>query len=331
MQRRTHSTFQSGAVSICARFVFVGAIAACAWGCAATRPPEPVESASEDWSFKGSKGNKITSDHYVLYTTCDSRPLLKVMPAFLETCWDAYAELVPCEGAPPQPLKCYLFKARWQWERFTEEFAPWRADTYKRIRSGGYSERGITVSHYGHRRGTMSVLAHEGLHQYLEVMRGGKIPAWINEGLATRFEAFALDAWSRPVFQPERNYLRIGHLREVVTAGRLTPLQELLTTNAGIEIRKQSAHVRSYYAQVWSLVLFLLQPSDVNPYHDEFRKLLRDLGSEAMTRNVRAYQASDTDGAVSQGEALFCAYITNDFGEFQANYEAFLHKLLGLK
>jgi hypothetical protein len=308
-----------------------GATLALLPGCQAISPREPVAFTTEEWSYKGSPGTMLTSQHYILRTTCASKPLITSMPAFLETCWEAYAELVPCQASPDKPLETYLFQSRWQWERFTEEFSPQRAETYKRIRSGGYSERGVTVSHYGSRRTTLSTLAHEGLHQYLEATRGNRIPAWINEGLATKFEAFDLDSHNRPVFTPDRNYLRLNHLRAAVRANTLVPLKDILGTHAGIEIQKQTSRVADYYAQVWSITLFMLQPSMTNPYHDGFRKLLDELGTDTMVRNARAYLAADTDGNMSEGEAVFRAYITDDFEKFEADYEAFLRKLLQME
>jgi hypothetical protein len=292
---------------------------------------EPVTFATEQWSYQGSPGTMLTSQHYVLCTTCASKPLVNSMPPFLETCWDAYAKLVPCDTTPDKPLETYLFQNRWQWERFTEEFSPERAETYKRIRSGGYSERGITVSHYGSRRTTLSTLAHEGLHQYVEATRGNRVPAWINEGLATRFEAFDLDSQNRPVFTPEKNYLRMNQLRSAMQTNDLVPLKDILATHAGIEIQKQTNRVATYYAQVWSITLYLLQPSLTTPYNAGFKKLLVELGSDTMVRKARAYLAADTDGNMSEGEAVFRAYITDDLEKFQADYEMFLRKLLQLE
>jgi len=311
--------------------VAAGALVGLLSGCQALSPAEPVAFTTEQWSFRGSTGTMLVSQHYILRTTCSSKPLVNSMPAFLETCWKAYAELVPCETSPEKPLETYLFQTRWQWERFTEEFSPERAETYKRIRSGGYSERGITVSYYGSRRTTLSTLAHEGLHQYLEATRGNRIPAWINEGLAARFEAFDLDAHNCPIFTPDKNYLRLNHLREAMRTKSLAPLKDILATHAGIEIQKQTSRVANYYAQVWSMILFLLQPASMNPYHDGFRRLLNDLGTDTMVRNTKAYLAADTDGNMSEGEAVFRSYVTDDLEKFQADYEAFLRKLLQME
>ncbi len=253
------------------------------------------------------------------------------MPGFLETCWTEYTRLVPCDTLSDRPMETYLFKARWQWERFTEQFSPRRAPTYKRIRSGGYSERGVTVSHYASRRGTLAILAHEGLHQYLELTRGRQIPAWLNEGLATRFEAFELDHNNLPVFNPEMNFLRRNNLREALTSDALLSMKDILATNAGIELHKTTADVRIYYAQVWSLVNYLLQPASANPYNEGFQTLLREVGTDTMVRKARAYLATDTDGTMTEGEAVFRAYVSDDLETFQTGYEAFIQEMLGLR
>jgi hypothetical protein len=293
---------------------------------------EPVEFTREDWSYGRALGSKLTSQHYVLYTTCTSKPFVDAMPGFLETCWKAYAQLVPSEELPQRRLPTYLFKTRWQWEQFTERFAPARAEIYKCIRSGGYSERGITVSHYGGRQATLSVLAHEGLHQYLEATRGRHVPAWLNEGLACYFEAFDLDPrTNRPVFKPQTNHLRTRSLRETLVSGGLIPLEEILATHAGAEVQKQARHVRSYYAQEWSLVLFLMRPGRDNPYRQGFLDLLRELGGDLMDRRARGFLAADADGKMSYGEAVFRAYVSDDLETFSEQYEAYLFKLLHLE
>lgn len=288
----------------------------------------PVKRAA--WEFDGSPGTEITSAHYDLHTTCRDDRFLEYIPQFLEACWTRYESLLPTDRAPDEPLTTYLFLKRWEWERFTERFSPARAATYKRIRSGGYTERGITVSHYSTRRGALSVLAHEGLHQYLERTRGKPIPAWLNEGLACYFEGFDLDARDRPVFTPALNPLRSSALRETLARKQMIPLRDILNTHAGREVHKQSRHVRSYYAQEWSLVLYLLEPAWKNPYHDGFRRLLKEVGTESMRRMASAYLAADTDGTMGAGEAIFRAYITDDLETFEEEYERFMRDLLGL-
>ncbi len=286
----------------------------------------------EDWQYKGAKGHKLSSDLYTIYTTNRRKPFITALPGFLESCYHAYAELLPSPGDVPTPLKTYLFQSRRHWEHFTRKLVPpERAATYMKIRRGGFSEQGLTVSHYSSQRGTLSILAHEGLHQYLEVTGRSRIPAWINEGLACYFESFDLDASNRPVFNPWKNYLRTPGLRDALGSDALIPLKEILGTNAGIAVQQQSRHVRSYYSQEWSLILFLLRDPLTNRYHAGFRRLLDELGTDGMRRKARAYLAADTDGTISYGEAVFRAYVTEDLDAFESDYRAFLHELLDLK
>ncbi len=301
-------------------------------GCEATKTKyEPVAVDIQPWSYKGVEGVKLTSPHYELHTTCKRKPFVDALPGFMEACYTAYRELLPTSVEPAEPMKAYLFLRRIEWSRFTEEFAGPRAATYKQIRRGGYSERGVTVSFYTTQAASLSILAHEGLHQFLEVTGRGQIPAWINEGLACYFEAFELDVYNRPSFNPRKNTLRSPAMREALSTGALIPLKEILGTNAGIAVHKQSSHVRSYYAQEWSLVLFLLDSPHTNKYYPGFKMLLDELGTEAMNRKANAYLAADTEGTMSHGEAVFQAYITEDLEAFEADYRKFLYKLLDLR
>jgi len=307
-------------------------------GCSAPSQTGPAVFTTADWTYKGAAGSELTSYHYKIYTTCKRKPFVRALPTFLETCYAAYAKLLPPspelqaagELADGKPLKTYLFQRRRQWERFVEEFSPKRAETYKRIRRGGFTERGITVSHYGTQRSTLSILAHEGLHQYLEATGRNRIPAWINEGLACYFESFDL-VGGRPVFDPANNTLRTPALRKALATDSLIPLREILATNAGIAVHQKAQHVSSYYAQEWSLILFLLHSPLENPYYADFHKLLDELGTKAMRRKANAYLATDTNGTMSRGEAVFRAYVTDDLNTFESDYKKYLIRLLGIQ
>jgi hypothetical protein len=306
---RRASIIRTTAIGALVLVLAVGGQGCGRWEMARDLSSGPVEFTREDWSYGRARGSMLTSQHYVLYTTCTSKPFVDAMPGFLETCWKAYTQLLP-----PGRLLDH------------------RLETYKCIRSGGYSERGITVSHYGGRRATLSVVAHEGLHQYLEATRGPHVPAWLNEGLACYFEAFDLDGrTNRPVFKPGTNHLRTRSLRETLVSGGLIPLEEILATHAGAEVQKQSSRVRSYYAQEWSLVLFLMRPERHNPYRQGFLDLLRELGSDLMDRRARGFLAADVDGRMSYGEAVFRAYVSDDLETFGQQYEAYLLELLHLE
>ncbi len=293
--------------------------------------PPPVEFTRADWTFAGARGAEIVTPHYKVRTTCLDDRLLAALPEFLESCWSGYESIVPAARPSGDPALCYLFQTRAQWEQFTRTFSPARARTYLLIRSGGYEERGVTVSHYDRMVTTFAVLAHEGLHQYLSVTRGGRLPAWVNEGLACYFEAYDLARSGRATFRPRDNLIRRNNLREASYNRQFFELKELLSTDAGRVVALPSARVRTYYAQAWSVVLFLLERDpQTDPGAAGFRRLLDDLGSEHMVREARLAATRLGAPDMELGEAVFRAYVSDDLKHFQSRYEAFVAELLRL-
>jgi len=291
----------------------------------------PVEVEREAWNFRGVMGKELVTKHYRVRTTCTNPALLERLPVFLETCWTEYEKFVPSEKALSEPAVAYLFQTRQQWEIFTKSFSPMRASTYLMIRSGGYEERGVTVSHYGRMATTLSVMSHEGLHQYLSLTRGGLLPAWVNEGLACYFEAFELDNDGKPTFTPRNNFIRRNSLRDAFLKQQMFELSELLATNAGRVVAMPSMRVRTYYAQCWSLVLMLMEEDPKTSAEGAgFRRLLKDLGSPEMKQTLTA-SLSETPGSMEAGERIFRAYVSEDVDGFKLKYEAYVRKLLELK
>ncbi len=85
---------------------------------------------------------------------------------------------------------------------------------------------------------------------------------------------------------------------------------------------------RGYYAQVWSLVLFL-QHHGFGGYASAFENLLKDAGTERLRNRIREY-ASNTPATagLGQGEAVFRCYIADDMDFFERQYREFCRKLV---
>ena len=297
-------------------------------GCRVGDTRAPLSVQHEAWSYRSIPGTILTTPHYRIHTTCNDAALLNALPKVMEGAWAAYRSAVPAENMPAAPLPAYLFASRPQWEWFTREFAGPRAATYLMIRSGGYEENGTIVAHYAQRGVALSVMAHEGLHQYLSAAQRRGVPAWINEGLACQFESFELNEDGWPVFDPHHNALRLPHLREAIKRGRLNPLPKLLALNAGAAVHAGDQQTRVFYAQVWSLVLFLREPG--NPDGPGFRRLLAELGTEQMRLAGQGFQAAlipTSSEPPSPEEAVFRYYVTQDLDGFSRRYETFIRKL----
>ena len=284
------------------------------------------------WTFRSSQGTTLTTPKYQIFTTCRDSALLDALPRILEGAAKAYAQLVPANPPLDRRMQTYLFANRAQWEAFTRDFAGARAPTYLMIRSGGYEEDGVAVAYYTRRADTLSVVTHEGFHQYLSATQRRHVPAWLNEGLACYFESFEMDGDGWPVFKPRDNRLRLPHLRDAVQAGRLYPLPELLSIDAGHAVSSGEERTRTYYAQLWALTLFLLEPDRVNPDAAGFRRMLAELGTEQMRLRGQGVQlaAAAADRVPPPEEAVFRYYITHDLDGFSRRFEAYARKLAGL-
>jgi len=295
-------------------------------GCASWQPHPPVAVETQEWkSPTGFTGQQLITEHYDMHITAKDDVLCQYIPPFMETTFAKYCDLKPAPVETNEQLAIYLFETRREWVDFTRHFAPQQADTYLHIQSGGYTDqpRATAVAYDLGRDLTLSLLAHEGMHQYLARYFPETIPAWLNEGLATQWEAFDLRG-DRPVFRPRKNFMRTNDLREALNT-ELIPLPELLNMHAGDAVRKTGRKVRTYYAQIWSMFLFLRE----GPYAEKFAVLLQDAGTNRQKIALKGYKAVTSDAAaMSDGEILFRQYITEDYDKFINEYREYARLLV---
>lgn len=299
-------------------------------GCGSPRPLARVRVQERTWNWEGITGVELVTDHFHLHVTAQDMILRQALPTFLETAFQEYLALIPPARSDEERLGVYLFETRQEWARFTRRFDPGHAHTYLHIQAGGYTDyrSGTAVVFDLARDRTLSLLGHEGFHQYAARYLAEPLPAWLNEGLACQFESFDL-AGFHPTFQPERNLLRMNNLREALSdpAGMI-PFEQFLQMDAGQAIRHAGPPARVYYAQAWSTVVYLREAA--SPYAAGFRRLLADAGSARLTRAIREYQAKDpARRAHGVGLAAFYVYVTEDLAGFMTDYRAFAERLVG--
>jgi hypothetical protein len=263
--------------------------------------PVPFSAQVAEWKEAPNFGKQITTDHFHIYST------------------------VPVDHPSNELAITYLFQTRNQWERFTRQFAGPLAVNYLRIQHGGFTQGNIAVVHCianSDRFATLAVMAHEGMHQYLQMNVPAPVPPWLNEGLACYCEGHDWRG-EHPIFTPKWNVLRLEHLREAIGSDSFIPLPVILDSQAGSMIQLASRQVRTYYAEVWSMIVFLRHGG--GPYQHGFEVLLSQLGSEPYRRRADAQMTSRP--GMSFGEAIFRSYITEDFEGFMLAYKKYARQL----
>jgi hypothetical protein len=301
-------------------------------GCAAPQESVPIRVEQKEWRpAPGVNGVELKTDHYQLWVTAKDPVLREHLPIFLETAFREYQELVPLPRQRTEKLTVYLFETKAQWAQFTRRFTPLEARVYLHIQEGAYMDHrtATTVAYDLGRDRTLSLLGHEGFHQYLSACFPDTPPAWLNEGLATQWEAFELKR-DRPVFTQRRNFLRRNSLREALSQTEAwIPLRKLLAMHAGQAVVETGQATRSYYAQVWALALFLRQGEN-GAYAERLGRLLGDLGDGRVRAAALAYRVvAPGAGDISVPEAVFRHYVTEDLAGFEAAYIEFARRLVG--
>jgi hypothetical protein len=311
----------------------LGAYGVFGGGCAGPRNATPVledvpfETAV--WQYRGHPGQRVTTAHYEIYTTLGDERLLAALPQAMETAYLYYRRLVPTAGEPQQPMRVYLFARRDEWVDFTKRFAGPRARTLLKVWRGGYTERGVAAIEYVTHSITFPLVAHEGFHQFLYHCVNGRVPAWLNEGLAVLCEGQRWSDVGLKEFDPWHNPVRRNTLAEALLRDELRPLEELLRINAGHVVGETTRKIGTYYAQLWALMLFL-QEGQEGKYAEGFMRLRDTLGAQDLEPFAHAAHVKSARQNYNFGRELFCNFISDDLETVQREYVAFMRqKILG--
>ncbi len=233
---------------------------------------------STPWKFGEHPGNELTGGHYRIFTTIDDPLYEHLLLKILEAAYARGQEAVP-SAKVTGPLDCYVFSNRDEWEAYTRVRAGSNAPIYLQISAGGYCQMGVFAGYDIGRDQTLSVIAHEAWHQFSWFAFKDRLPSWLEEGLATQNEGIEWQG-TTPVFRSELNYRRFLALKDAIRENRLWKISDLVATHAGRVIKLPQKHIDSYYAQVWSLVLFL-KSSPV--YAPRLQAMLNDASAGKLT------------------------------------------------
>jgi hypothetical protein len=188
--------------------------------------------------------------------------LARALPGFLEAARLHYLDLTGLEDRPAEgAMNVYVLSSWKQWAQVTRQWLPaGLARKVLTIRAGGYFHPrvagGACVYWNVGGSGAYSLAGHEGLHQFLYHRLEQAIPKWLEESLCTLTEGMDLSE-SRVRFDPAKNPSRRKALRRVLSQNRWIPLAQLVKMDAGDALSHDPDRPLGFYAQLWSLGLYL--------------------------------------------------------------------------
>jgi hypothetical protein len=295
---------------------------------------EPAVRDVQVWDNPYGDGLEIRTKHYRIYTTLLEPLMLRQMPAYVEAAFGAYQSQLPSPVVSGQLFDVYVFATRGQWEAFTRSLMGADAAMYLKIQKGAYTANGVCVAYNIGRKQTFSVIGHEGWHQFNQHLFAYRLPSWLDEGIATLFETCKYDK-GRFVFEPERNLMRLGSLKQTMQAAQMIPLSKLIALNPGQVVGHNGTDdaVIAFYAQNYALVRFLREHNygiRLRRYHAMM------LGGAAGTwplKDEYTSLAADRTRSLTVGwnqtvsPTLFAYYIAPDIGKLETEYRAFCHQI----
>jgi hypothetical protein len=293
----------------------------------------PIRSVSE-WDDGGGPGVLVRTDRYNLRLAVKDPVFRDRLPAYMEACSDAYAQALGSLPVPAEPMDLYVFASRGPWEAWTRRTLGRDADLYLGLGRGGFTTDGTSVLYDIGRVDTLTIMAHEGWHQFSQKSLKDPLPTWLEEGLACWMEGTRMNRDGQPTpFRPWRNFERWNEARNAVTAERTLPLQELLETSPQQCLEEGKDELLTYYAQVWALVHFL-HDAEGGRYREGLKALLRDAASGELRERLASSRLSGADPAIARkaasrrtGALALREYVEPNLDLLSVQYDQFMRDI----
>jgi len=294
-------------------------------------------SASESvdvWENKYGPGLKLTTAHYEIFTTFLDPVTLRRCPGFMESVYRAYNSQLPELIETQNKLTIYLFRNRRQWENFTRNFAGEQAPIFCRIKAGAYYHNGACVAYDIGPQRTLSVLGHEGWHQFNGRHFKFRLPSWLDEGVAMLFETNQHGTFN---LEPAKNAYRLKTLKRTLANNEMIPLKDLIASNPGqVLASDRTEAVMAFYSQSYALVRFLREDDSGRRLGAYYRLLADGLYGDwpldKKSRNIAADRNIPRNILWNHivSLVLFENYVGDDYEQIEREYLAFCRKITAL-
>ncbi len=269
-----------------ARVGVVATVAAAVYGCSGTGSTKlgvwdgldrAAQMEAGQWAWNTEQGVVLESEHYRIHTTVSDPSYRATLTQVMEGAYEQYRRLAPDVPETSRPMDAYIFAQRSQWADYTVKTnRPEESRIYLQINRGGYAIRDQYVAYFIGEEATWSVASHEGWHQYVSRHFIGRIPPFLEEGLACMFERVVwkggLPRWNLSV-----NPQRAQALRKAIESKSLFPLEQLVQMHAGQVVDKTGQRINAFYAQSWAFARFM---------HEKHRPALARLLADAARGKV---------------------------------------------
>lgn len=305
-----------------------------------TQPPDAraasAELARDSWTLELSnseriRGVAITTRHYRIHTTSGDEVLVNRMAPFAESMLEAYRLMFPDLPGPPERMVSFVVGTRPQWVRVVQQQWNAQAGPFLTVQRGGVTAGGISVLYDLGQRDTLVLLAHEGWHQYAQMVLRDPLPVWLDESVATLFEGFRSEpdaaALPRTVFRVWANPERFDRLREASQSNALRGLRELLELTPG-QLASEGGDALTWYAQCWALALWMHEDPDRSAI---LRGLLADAHRGSLWRRVESRlgpRAAMLGSSRRVGSEVFRTYFDDDLDRAERSYRAFVDRVV---
>jgi hypothetical protein len=268
----------------------------------------------------------LRTPHYKIYSTITDRPDLNHRLAqVMEGAFGTYRTVAGNVPDTDYPMQCYIFSNRVEWQRFTRLHAGPDAEVYLKIGRGGYTIRDWYVAYYIGDISTYSVAAHEGWHQYVNRHFKGRLPPFLEEGIACMFEDVEWDG-ELPRWNLSMNPSRAQSLRRVLDAGEQFPLDKLCMLHAGEIVNMSPIRIEAFYAEDWAFARYLWEGEN-GKFRPGLQKLIADTAAgtvfDPTGSHRRKYLPWDARGV----RPMLEHYLNEDFPTLEAGFQQFMNKV----
>jgi hypothetical protein len=293
----------------------------------ATAAPD-VPASSEAWSYQGANGWRINTPHYTIYTTIAGQKVRQRLGPLMEGALAQYQQLVPQLQLSRRQMDCYLFETRQQWIDFTQATTGADASIFVQVRRGGFTVGDRYVAYFIGLDATASVASHEGWHQFAFRHFLGRLPPFLEEGLACTFEDVVFEGDPpEPHWNDGHNPVRARELAKAVADKQTWPLEQLIRMHAGEMVKEPKARIQAYYAQCWAFARFM-QDRDGGVHQAQLAQWLADTVAGECFDPTGSLKRIGRPWNPAGIPAMVEHYLGTDLNQVQMDFDAYVERLI---